>query len=52
MTELEFEERKKICKDLFLYYSKKIDYDENVTSIQDVIKQIDVILNMYLELIK
>lgn len=52
MTDKEFIERIEMCKDIFLYYSKKIDFSGDVNSIQEVIKQIDVILDIYLALKK
>lgn len=52
MTEKEFEERKAMCLDLFLYYVQKINYETEPGSLQDILKQVDVILDMYLDLVK
>ena len=52
MTEQEFEEKKAICKDLFLYYAIKTEEEIGVDTFRNILRQIDVILDMYLDLVK
>jgi hypothetical protein len=46
------EEKKEIAKSIFLYYAAKIRLDVPLELQTEILKQIDAILDMYLESLK
>jgi hypothetical protein len=46
---MSIEEKKRIAKEIFLYYAMKLQSAMDIKEQKELVKQIDVILDMYLD---